>query len=242
MFVYHARAISREHRAAAPMNILFDLDGTLTDSSPGFIASIRHALLKLDHPVPPDAEIQGYIGPPLEATLASLLGSDSAEHLAAGIAHYRERYGRQGLFENSVYPGIPEALALLRDAGATLFVATSKPHVFACRILEHFGLQPYFKAIYGSELDGRLSNKAELIAHLLAAESLAPAVTFMVGDRLHDVRGALANGVTPIGILWGFGSQAELVEAGAQLFCHHPSQLQAMLQAGSQTLAQSARV
>lgn len=207
------------------MNVLLDLDGTLTDSSPGFIASIRHALVMLGRPVPPDTEIQSHIGPPLETTMAALLGSGNAEHLAAGITHYRERYSRQGLFENSVYPGIPEALARLSAVGASLFVATSKPQVFAVRIVEHFGLAPHFKAVYGSELDGRHSHKAELLRHLLAAESLSPAETYMVGDRLHDVRGALANGVTSIGVLWGFGSRSELSDAGAHHLCEHPSQL-----------------
>lgn len=211
------------------MNVLLDLDGTLTDSSPGFIASIRHALTKLGRPVPADAEIQSYIGPPLESTLAALIGDGAAEQLATGVTYYRERYSQQGLFENSVYPGIPEALAQLRNAGATLFVATSKPEVFAKRIIEHFGLTPHFKTVYGSHLDGSLSNKAQLIAHLLAAESLAPGETFMVGDRLHDVRGALANGVTSIGVLWGFGSRTELTEAGAHQICEHPLQLHAAL-------------
>ena len=207
------------------MNILFDLDGTLTDSSPGFIASIRHTLQIMDRPIPAEEIIRRQIGPPIESTIALFLGTDDAEVMKVGLGHYRQRYGSIGLFENSVYPSIEDSLIALRDSGARLFVATSKPHFFATQILDHFGLSPYFQAVYGSELDGTRANKTELIAYLLRRESLSAESTLMIGDRLHDAAGALNNGVTPIGVLWGFGSREELLTAGVHAICEHPLQL-----------------
>ena len=129
------------------------------------------------------------------------------------------------MFENSVYPGIHSALTALRGSGAALFVATSKPQVFAKRIMEHFGLMDYFSAVYGSELDGTRSNKSDLIAHVLKSESLSPNETAMVGDRAHDIVGANAHGVFPIGVLWGYGSYDELIAAGATTLCTQPALL-----------------
>lgn len=211
------------------MNILFDLDGTLTDPSPGFIASIRHALQTLQYPIPPDEIIRQQIGPPIESGMAFLLGTSDVDAVNAAITCYRQRYGTIGLFENSVYPGIEESLIALRDSGARMFVATSKPHVFANRILAHFGLSQYFEALYGSELDGSHANKSELIAHLMRNESLAAESTIMIGDRLHDAAGALSNGLTSIGVLWGFGSREELLTAGVHALCDEPSQLPAVI-------------
>jgi phosphoglycolate phosphatase len=125
------------------------------------------------------------------------------------------------LFENAVYPGIRDALVQLRDRGATLYVATSKPNIFAGCIINYFGLGGFFRSIYGSELDGTRSNKIELIAHLLKAESLSPEATVMVGDRALDIIGAKANGVRPIGALWEYGSCEELIAAGARVLCRN---------------------
>jgi phosphoglycolate phosphatase len=129
------------------------------------------------------------------------------------------------MLENTVYPGIPLALATLRRLGALLFVATSKPQVFAERITEHFGLKGYFHAVYGSELDGTRSNKADLISHILEAESLSPSSTYMVGDRAHDMAGAKAHNVLSIGALWGYGSRDELIAAWATALCEQPAML-----------------
>lgn len=207
------------------MNILIDLDGTLTDPSPGFIASIRHALQTLQYPIPPDEIIRQQIGPPIESGMALLLGTSDVEAVNAAITCYRQRYGSIGLFENSVYAGIEESLIALRNSGARMFVATSKPHAFANRILNHFGLSQYFEALYGSELDGTHANKSVLISHLLQKESLAAESTIMIGDRLHDAAGALSNGLTSIGVAWGFGSREELTNAGVHAICEQPSLL-----------------
>jgi phosphoglycolate phosphatase len=219
----------------ATVNVFFDLDGTLTDPGEGFVACITHALSNLDCRTYSHAEIRKHVGPPLEETLAHLLDGDDSK-IKAAVALYRERYGREGYLENTVYPGIEKALRALRTNGLALFVATSKPVIFAERILAHFGLKGFFQGIYGSQFDGTHSNKAQLIAHVLKRESLVAASTVMIGDRRHDVVGALANGVRPIGALWGYGSREELSNAGAVLLCEHPSHLPAIL--SSKTLMQ----
>lgn len=209
------------------MNVLFDLDGTLTDPGEGFVASVKHALAKLGCPERPDAEIRRHVGPPLQDTLTLLLGGRASVEQAVGF--YRERYARQGFLENSVYAGVEDALESLAAQGHALFVATSKPLLFAERILRHFRLHDFFRGVYGSELDGGLSHKTPLIAHVLRAESLAPTSTVMVGDRAQDMAGALANAVHPIGALWGYGSRQELADAGARVLCEHPAELPACL-------------
>lgn len=168
-----------------------------------------------------DHEIRKHVGPPLEETLARLI--DDRSKIPAAVALYRERYGTQGYLENAVYPGIEAALDTLHSAGAALFVATSKPTVFATRILEHFGLSRYFRRVYGSELDGARSNKIDLLRHVCAAENISGGM--MVGDRAQDIVAALAVGLTPVGALWGYGSREELEEAGARLLCLRPAAL-----------------
>jgi len=206
------------------LSALFDLDGTLTDPGEGFVKCITHALAGVNSLGHSPSEIRKHVGPPLEETLRKLLDGDDTK-LAAAVALYRERYGIEGYLENAVYPGIQHALEELSAKRIALFVATSKPTVFAKRILEHFRLAPFFQGIHGSELDGTNSNKAHLIAHLLRKESVDPSRTLMIGDRAHDVIGALANGVHPIGALWGYGTKEELVGAGAREICAHPTQL-----------------
>jgi phosphoglycolate phosphatase len=207
------------------VNVLIDLDGTLTDSAPGILSCIRYALIEAGRECPDDTALRHFIGPPLHETFRRILGSDDPAQLAAVIKLYRRQFSERGLYENTVYPGIPAALQALKDTGAALYVATSKPLTYAERIIQHFGLGGYFGAVYGSEFDGALSNKSELIAHILKAESLAPETTSMVGDRSHDVVGAKANGVRAIGVLWGYGSRDELIAAGAAVLCEMPTQL-----------------
>jgi phosphoglycolate phosphatase len=196
------------------LNLLFDLDGTLTDSRPGIISCMQHALGVLGLPVPHEHSLLRFIGPPTHDAFRELLSSSDPDLNARAIGIYRERYAKLGLFESSVYPGVAEGLAALGEAGATLFVATSKPQVFARTIIDHFGLARYFKTVYGSELDGTRSNKGDLIAHVLSQEGLTNDA-WMIGDRLHDIRGAKLNGLRSAGVLWGYGSRDELSEAGA---------------------------
>jgi phosphoglycolate phosphatase len=204
------------------VNVLFDLDGTLTDPGDGFVACISYALAKLECPACSPAEIRRHVGPPLEETLARLI-EDQAK-IPAAVAFYRERYAAKGYLENAVYSGIEDALQRLQAAGANLFVATSKPTVFAERILEHFGLRRYFRAVYGSELDGTRSNKKALLGHLRNRERISAAA--MIGDRAEDMRGARANGLVAVGALWGYGSRQELAAAGAERLCERPADLE----------------
>jgi len=199
--------------------IFFDLDGTLTDPKPGITGSIQYALQKLDRPVPSQDELTWCIGPPLRASFVTMLGGE--EHADRGVALYRERFADVGLFENSLYPDIAETLAALKPH-FRLFVATSKPHVFADRIVDHFGLRPYFEYVFGSELDGTRVNKGDLLAWAIGRTGTDPSRALMIGDRSHDIVGAKINGMGGIGVLYGYGSRTELVEAGARHLCATP--------------------
>lgn len=206
--------------------LLFDLDGTLVDPEPGIVGSVRYALAGMGREIDPNADLTWVIGPPLRQSFATLLeGNGDPE---AALALYRERYGTVGLTEAAVYPDIPDALAALGQPPTRLIVCTSKPRVFAVRVLEHFGLARHFSAVYGAELDGRFDDKGDLIAHLLAAEGLAADRVLMIGDRKHDVLGAARNGVAAVGVLWGHGDEAELRAAGAAGLCRQPRDLAAV--------------
>ena len=203
--------------------IYFDLDGTLTDPKPGITRSIQYALRKLDRPAPSEDELTWCIGPPLRASLKKLLGTDELADRAVSL--YRERFGDIGIFENEVYPGIEGTLSALARPGRRLFVATSKPLVYAERIIDHFKLTAYFERVFGSELDGTRSDKTELLGHALQTSRVDPSLAMMIGDRSHDMIGAPNNAMTAIGVLYGYGSKEELVDAGAHHVCASPEQL-----------------
>lgn len=203
--------------------LLLDLDGTLTDPRPGIVGCLRHALERAGVAVPAEAELTRWIGPPLQQSLEALTGDPGLAARCLGF--YRERFAAIGYRENAVYPGVPQALAELRRDKWRLVLATSKPLVYARRILEHFDLVPLLDAAYGAELDGRLSDKGELIAAILADEGLAPADCLMVGDRAHDVRGAAANRLPCLGVLYGYGGEGELRQAGAAGLVARPEEL-----------------
>jgi phosphoglycolate phosphatase len=205
--------------------LLFDLDGTLTDPKVGITESIRYALAKMERPYPPDASLDWCIGPPLQESFAKLLQSDDPQLGQEALAFFRERFGTVGLFENTPYPSIPHVLGSLQASGRRLFIATSKPAVYAQQIVQHFDLEQFFLVVYGSELDGRLTHKSDLIHHVLHQENLDPRRTLMIGDREHDMLGAAANGVSGAGITWGYGSPTELTNAGAITLLHQPSDL-----------------
>jgi phosphoglycolate phosphatase len=204
--------------------VLFDLDGTLIDPRVGIVRSLRHALERLARPCPPDEALTACIGPPLRSSFATLLATSDRCLIEQAMTLYRERFATAGLYENEVYDGVPPMLDALASQGP-LFVATSKPVVFAERILRHFALDHFFQRVYGPDLDGRFDDKAQLLTHLLAAERLAGADCVMVGDRHADMTAARANGVRAIGALWGYGSADELHGAGADALCAAPSEL-----------------
>jgi phosphoglycolate phosphatase len=207
------------------MNLLFDLDGTLTNPREGILACIKHALEELKVDSPPDRTLEAMIGPPLRESFSALLGANHDERIDRAITLYRERFLAKGLYENALYPGIREALGQLREAGHALFVATSKPTVYARRIIAHFELGIFFDAVHGSELDGTNSDKVKLIEYVLSVEALKSSRTIMIGDRAHDIAGAKANCLVPIGALWGYGSREELIAAGAETLCQKPDSL-----------------
>ncbi|MBK8798852.1 MAG: HAD hydrolase-like protein [Anaerolineales bacterium] len=205
--------------------VLFDLDGTLTDPKEGITRCMQYALGKLERPTPTADALVAYIGPPLQHTFAQLLATDDNVLVDQAVAYYRERFASEGMYENAVYPGVAAMLAELKRAGLRLFLATSKPHVFAEQIVAHFGLACYFDGVYGAELDGRLSDKAELIAEILRAEQLDAATTLMVGDRLHDIVGGKHNGVSTAAVTFGYGSRAELEAHQPDLLIDSPAAL-----------------
>ena len=203
--------------------IYFDLDGTLTDPKLGITRSIRYALGKLDRAAPADDELAWCIGPPLHASLKIMLGTDDLADRALSL--YRERFADIGIFENEIYLGIQDTLAVLAESGRRLFVATSKPSVYAERIIDHFRLRVYFERVFGSELDGRHSDKTELLAYALRTTRVNPLQAVMIGDRSHDMIGARNNGMTAVGVLYGYGSEQELRDAGAHHVCPTPQRL-----------------
>jgi phosphoglycolate phosphatase len=200
--------------------VYFDLDGTLTDPKIGITRSIRYALTKLDCAAPAEDELTWCIGPLLRASFRSMLGSDDLADRAVTL--YRERFGDIGIYENSVYPGVVAILSSLRASGRRLFVATSKPVVYASRIVEHFDMSRYFERVFGAELDGTRADKTELLDYALKASNVDRQHATMIGDRSHDMIGARNNGMTAIGVLYGYGSEAELIEAGAHEICASP--------------------
>jgi len=210
-------------------NILFDLDGTLTDPRAGITRSIQFALNKLGNPIPKQEELLWCIGPPLLDSFEKILGPNSATLAEKALFYYRERFSRIGKFENKIYSDIHEALADLNQLGLSLFVATSKPSVYAREIIDHLDLTKYFKTIYGSELNGNFTDKGELIANIIMMEGLSPGNTVMIGDRKYDIAGAKKNNMISLGVTYGFGSKEELIEAGADFLAEKPSDIKAII-------------
>ena len=194
--------------------LLFDLDGTLTDPMVGITSSVQYALEKFGIHVRYLKELIPFIGPPLAESFQKFYGF-SKEDAEKAIQYYREYYTPKGIFENEVYEGIPEMLAHLTEAGFTLLVATSKPTVFARKVLKHFGIEDYFSFVGGSELDGSRTKKAEVISYILKTCGIEAKEAIMIGDRRHDIEGGKACGLESVGVLYGYGMEQELTEAGA---------------------------
>lgn len=209
--------------------IFLDLDGTLTASHYGIINACVYALNKFGIEVPDTSALMKFIGPPLLDSFQMFYGMDK-ETAARAVSTYREYYKDKGIFENEVYDGIPETLDRLKASGKRICLATSKPETFAVRILQHFELDQYFDIICGSDLSGLRDNKAAVIGVALekTAELLGKTVdqivpeTIMIGDREHDVFGAAVHTMPCMGVLYGYGSEEELMRAGAAVIAARP--------------------
>jgi len=209
--------------------VLFDLDGTLTDSAPGITGSLVQTFEKLGFPVPTPTQLVDYVGPPLLESLQTIGGMDEpTARRALGV--YRGFYAEHGAFDSAVFPGIRGLLTRLREAGVPLAVATSKPELQATRILEHFGLAEYFDVITGASEDEVRSAKADVVAEALrrlTARGVDLDHTVMVGDRSYDVEGAAEHGLPTILVEWGYGSPAEAADTIAVV--HSTDQLRNLL-------------
>ena len=203
--------------------VLFDLDGTLVDSSSGIHSSVRHAAAELGLPAPTAAQLRGMVGPPLQDGFALVLGVPVAD-VPRAVAAYRAHYAGGALLEATVHRGVPELLTALRAAGAILAVATSKPELFAVRLLRHTGLLPAFASVHGATMDGLVRHKDQVVAAALAAhpDGRTPV---LVGDRSHDVLGAAAHGLPCIGAGWGPAEDGELADAGAAVVVATPAEV-----------------
>jgi len=205
--------------------LIFDLDGTLVDSAPGIVASLVHAVRALGHDFTPFAGTELLLGPPMTHVLSQLLAPYRDDRVAQGVELYREHYAQHGIAFTSPYPGIHTAIAELATRGHVLHVATSKRQIFAERILSDTGLRGYFRSIHGTSSDGRLDDKAVLLRELLEAWDITPVSACMIGDKRNDVIAAHANGLPALGILWGYGTRAELLGSGADALLEQPGQL-----------------
>jgi phosphoglycolate phosphatase len=212
-----------------PDVVLFDLDGTLTESGPGIVGSLAYALDAMGLPPVDAVTASRFIGPPLFDSFRDIVELDDVTAEAA-VALYREYFTTRGMFENAVYAGVPALRRSLVAGGRRLAVATSKPLPFASPIVARFGLADFFDAVCGPESDELRATKAEVVADALAAlQTTAGAHAVMVGDRSHDVVGAHAAGIACIGVAWGYGSREELVEAGADAIVADVEELATLL-------------
>lgn len=206
--------------------ILFDLDGTLTDSGEGIINCAILALQHFGLPIPSREEMRAFVGPPLQETF--IRHGVPADRVEEAVRVYRSRYIPIGKFENTPYPGIRELLEALNGDGHKLYVATSKPEAMSIEILEHFDLAKYFVKICGATMDASRSSKEAVIAYLLEQNG-KPDNMVMVGDTKFDVLGAAAHGIPAIGVSWGYGKVSDMEAAGAAAIAHSPEELLELL-------------
>ncbi len=205
--------------------LFFDLDGTLTDPALGITNSFKHALECFGLEIPTYEKLCSFIGPPLVDTFRTQFGF-SEEKAALGVVKYREYFAEKGLLENAVYPGIPDLLSTLKDAGKKLVVATSKPEEYSVKIIEHFGLAQYFENVCGSLMDETRSKKDEVIEYALERNQIDDrGKVLMIGDRKHDILGAKKTGLKSCGVLFGYGSMQELQSAGADYIAGNITEL-----------------
>lgn len=195
-------------------NIFFDLDGTLTNSKEGIINSVLYALNKMKIQEQNITSLNSFIGPPLKNSFKEKYALSDQDANRA-VEYYREYFSEKGLYENQLYDGIEKILIAMKQANMRLWVVTSKPKIYADKIISHFSLLDYFESVIGSNLDNTLTDKTELIAHMLdkIAQGLELKNCVMIGDRKHDIIGAKNNNIKSCGVLYGFGSKQEIMRA-----------------------------
>jgi phosphoglycolate phosphatase len=205
--------------------VLLDLDGTLADSRPGIVACFQHMLAELGHDPAEAGDLTWAVGPPMAVSIGTMLGKYGDDRVDLGLSTYRARYSTVAIYECTAFPGIKEMLAALKESGRSLCVATSKRRDFAERVVDYLDLRQFLPKVYGAIPGGGLDDKQDLLAEILRVEGFQAATTTMVGDRLHDIHAAQANKIRSIGVLWGYGGQAELQKAGADLLVATPAEV-----------------
>jgi phosphoglycolate phosphatase len=209
--------------------VLLDLDGTLSDSRPGIAACFRFMLSALGHDPAAAGDLTWAVGPPIGVAIAQLLTQYGDDRLNEALAVYRARYSSVAIYDCTVYPGVVGMLDALRDNGHVMCLATSKRRDFAERVMDHLGLRGYVRNVYGALPEGGLDQKRDLLAYILDREGLAPGKVIMLGDRVHDIHAAQANGVRSIGALWGYGGLQELQAARADAIADLPQAVPALV-------------
>lgn len=215
--IYNITAPKNKKEKTMFGTVLFDLDGTLADSCPGITNSVKYALKKLGYPVPSEERLREFIGPPLFDEFVRL-GLDE-ETARKAVSAYREYYPQNGIFECALIDGAEKLLAELKRQGKNVCLATSKPQVFAQRILEHFGIDKYFDLIGGATMDGKISTKIQVLRSVLSQTGADPKDCVLIGDRCFDIDGAHEAGIKCIAVLVGYGSREEFLEHNADYIC-----------------------
>ncbi len=208
------------------IHLFFDLDGTLVDSKRGIFNAVNYTLDQMKvNPAERPSDLSPFIGPPLRESFKELFNF-SAETAEAATAIYREYYGRKGLFEYDIIPGIDKAIPSLAKTGVSMYVVTSKAEEYAARIVKSLPFGNYFKTVTGCEIDGRRSSKYELIMHTIEKFNLKPSKEIiMIGDRYHDIRGAKLAGIPSAAVLYGYGTREELLNESATVYLETPDEL-----------------
>ncbi|MFC1953327.1 HAD hydrolase-like protein [Chloroflexota bacterium] len=211
------------------LNVLFDLDGTLTDPKEGFVNCIQYALRQLGQSSQNEEYIASLIGPPLHSTFVTLLHSDESELIGEAIRLYRQRYSETGIFESEIYPGITELLDLLHRNSYQLWVLTFKPKIWIEKIIKHFSYEQWFSGVFGPTLDERLSDKVELVKSAIAGAKMIPADTVIIGDRKEDIIAGNINGILTVGVTYGYGTREEIIDAEPNYICDSPDDIRQVI-------------
>ena len=208
--------------------IIFDLDGTLSESGEGITKSVQYMLEKLGIIEPDLKKLECFIGPPLHISLMELYGLD-LDTAWKGVSYYRERFVEKGIYENQPYNGVVKMLKKLKDAGKTLAIATSKPQPQTDVIIKRYGFDEILDCVIGPDLKSKTTTKADVVSFVIDRLGCDKSRTVMVGDKHHDIDGAKANGIKSIGVLYGYGSRQELEESGADIIVDSVAELEKLL-------------